>query len=486
MHASILSILPFVVIIPIALITRQVIPGLVAGLLLGAYLLSPSWLGGVDTALQYLYSEITVTGNLHLIVFLWAFGALVGLMQVTGGVAGFARMLQPRIHSERSAFGVAWLSSLATFMAPDFRIITVAPVLRPVAERFHIKPERLAYVIDVTATPLIALVPIGTAFVGYMIGLITVGLRHVGRADPAFPFFLSTIPLNFFAIAILLIGVYVSFVRIRRTKTLHPSSPESDDRAMDAMVRAAGESARTDVRETAGAADRRLNGPGPDALNLIVPIAVLLALMFFLLWWSGHSYSSNLFQVLVHADAARAMLQAILITLVFSVIYYAFKRQPFERLTLGILDGGNEMMPVIVLLVLVWAVSGTATALGFTPYVTRTVGSALPPYLIAPGLFVIGSAISYFVGSSFGTWGILMPLGFSLAQSAHASLPLVAGAVFASGTLGGFASPLSDNTVAMATVMKLPVMSFARSLLKSTLIAGAVATAGYAVAGMVM
>lgn len=484
MHASILSILPFVVIIPIALITRQVIPGLVSGLLLGAYLLTPSWLGGVDTALHYLYSEITVTGNLHLIVFLWAFGALVGLMQATGGVAGFARMLQPRIHSERSAFGVAWLSSFATFMAPDFRIITVAPVLRPVAERFHIKPERLAYVIDVTATPLIALVPIGTAFVGYMVGLITVGLRHLGRTDPAFPFFLSTIPLNFFAIAILLIGVYVSFIHIRQPKMRRTPFSPADDQALDADGATVDGSAA--VLEGATSVPASAAGPKPDASNLIVPIAVLLALMFFLLWWSGHSYSSNLFQVLLHADAARAMLQAILITLVFSVTYYALKRQSFDRLTLGILDGGNEMMPVIVLLVLVWAVSGTATALGFTPYVTRTVGSALPSYLIAPGLFVIGSVISYFVGSSFGTWGILMPLGFSLAQSAHASLPLVAGAVFASGTLGGFASPLSDNTVAMATVMKLPVMSFARSLLKSTLVAGAVATAGYALAGMVM
>ncbi len=484
MHASILSILPFVVIVPIALITRQVIPGLMAGLLLGAYLLSPTWLGGIDTTLHYLYNEVTVPGNLHLIVFLWAFGALVGLMQVTGGVAGFARMLQPRVRSERSAFGVAWLSSLATFMAPDFRIITVAPVLRPVSDRFHISPERLGYVIDVTATPLIAMVPVGTAFVGYMIGLITVGLKHLGRTDPVFPFFLSTIPLNFFAIAILAIGVYISFVRVRKTKE-QKSAARGD--AAAPLLRAAGEPDKRDVREAAQAATEHADsGVRPDAANLIVPITVLLVLTFFLTWWSGHFYSNNLFSILVRADAARAMLQAILVTLVFSVTYYAFKRQSFGRLTAGLIEGGNEMMPVIVLLVLVWAVSGTATALGFTPYVTRTVGSALPPYLIAPGLFVIGSVISYFVGSSFGTWGILMPLGFSLAQSAHASLPLVAGAVFASGTLGGFASPLSDNTVAMATVMKLPVMSFARSLLKTTLIAGAVATVGYAVAGFVM
>ena len=486
MRASILSILPFVAVIPVALLTRQVIAGLVAGLLVGSFLLTPDWLGGFNTFLAYLFKELAVPGNLHLVVFLWAFGALTGLMQATGGVSGFARWLEPRVRSARSAFAVTWLSALATFMAPDFRIITVAPIMRPVSERFHVARERLAYAIDVTSTPLIALIPVGTVFVGYMLGLLSVGLKHIGLATPAFPFFLSTIPLNFFAWAILAIGLYLSFAAPARERAKGGTRGRlrraaAARQAALAETGALGGPPASAGRE-GGAADRERG----DAVNLIAPIALLLVLIFFLTWWSGHLRAHTPLGILVYADAAKAMLQAALITLLAISVFYAWRRQPLDRIMNAILRGGNEMMPVIVLLALVWAVSGAAADLGFVPYVSRALGSALPRLLIAPGLFVLGSVISYFIGSSFGTWGILMPLGFSLAASAHLPLALAAGAVFASGTLGGFASPLSDNTVAMATVLDLPPLSFARTLLGTTVAAGAAATVGYAAMGLVM
>lgn len=474
MHASFVSLLPFAAVIPLALLTRQVLIGLLAGLAVGAYLLDPAPIAGVATALAYVYRELAVPGNLHLIVFLWAFGALVGTMRAAGGVTGFAEWLAPRIRSDRSAFAVIWMSSLATFMAPDFRIITVGPVMRHMAARFHIEPERLAYAIEVTSTPLIALIPVGTAFVGYMVGLLTVSLRHAGHADSAFPFFLSTIPFNFFAIAILPVGFYLSFRRGRGDEARRP--PE--DREI-----CAGEQHAARLEPSPAQRDHTPDAR-PDALNLVMPIGLLVAFTFFLIWWDGHLHSVTPSGWLVHADAARAMSEAVLITLVATGVWYAVRRLSVARIMEGVLEGGNEMMPVILLLALVWAVSGEAADLGFVPYVSRTLGNALPSVFIAPGLFVIGSVMSYFIGSTFGTWGILMPLGFSLAQSAHASLPLVAGAVFASGTLGGFASPLSDNTVAMATVLRLNPLRFARTLVKTTLLAGGAATVGYAVAGL--
>lgn len=508
MHPSIWALLPFAVVIPVSVLSRQVIPGLVAGLLVGAFLISPSPLGGVNTALSYLYKELQVSGNLHLVVFLYGFGALVGLLRVTGGVSGLAEWLGPKVRSARAAFGVAWLSTLGTFMAPDFRIITVAPILSPLMKRYEIDPERLAYVIDVTSTPLIALVPVGTAFVGYMVGLIAVSLKHVGSQAAPYPFFLKTIPLNFFAIAILLIGIYVSFFHRDVLGDKHKSetvgagavsgSRESELNAP--KLRAARNALRVEASRELGHSasaqddtDDTVPDPleavsaraVPNVLHLAGPIGLLIVLTLGLTWWDGHDHAPSFLGALVHADAAKAMLQAILITLIASVLFYLVRGQKMDRLMFGVVAGGNEMMPVIVLLALVWAVAGVSTALGFSQYVGQELGTLVPRAFIAPVVFVLGSVISYFIGSSFGTWGILLPLGFSLATAAHASLPLVAGAVFASGTLGGFASPLSDNTVAMATVMRLPVVGFARSLLKSSLVAGAVATIAYAGASFV-
>jgi len=106
----------------------------------------------------------------------------------------------------------------------------------------------------------------------------------------------------------------------------------------------------------------------------------------------------------------------------------------------------------------------------------------IPHYFLPPILFMMGALISYFIGSSWGTWGMLMPLGISLAHASDSSLPLIIGAVFASGSFGAFASPLSDNTITLCTILDLPVIKYARYKLMPALIAAGISTALYAAA----
>ncbi|MCL6627740.1 MAG: sodium:proton antiporter, partial [Alicyclobacillus shizuokensis] len=501
MHASIWSAVPFLVVIPVALVTRQVLPGLMLGLLTGAYMLHPAPLAGIQASLSYIVKEIAVPDNLRLLVFLYGFGAFVGLVRVTGGVTGFAEWMSQRVRTERGAFAVTWLSSLVTFMAPDFRIITVAPVMERVFSRLKVATQKVAFVIDATSTPVCALIPVGTAFVGYMVGLIATAGRHQAVAGSPYRLYLLSIPLNFFAIAMIFFALYRTFFtrepRAAAENEADPkdrAAPDSQQRGGNGRMRlrvapqvayleAAGELApplRAGVKQAEAPARPASTADGeaedsypdvielvaervpPDTFNLVLPLGLLLVLTLFLTWWDGHARAPGLWAALAQANAARAMLEALLLTLLVSAVWYAARRQPIDRILFGVLQGGNEMMGVNVLLVLVWAVSAVSTDLGFNTYVARTIGQLVPSSLIAPALFVFGCAISYVIGSSFGTWGILLPLGFSLAATTHTELPLIAGAVFASGTFGGFASPLSDNTVAMATVMRLPVMDYAR------------------------
>lgn len=516
MHASPWSLLPFLIVIPIALFTRQVLPGLMTGLLVGAYMMHPSVLGGISATLHYILTELAVPDNLRLVVFLYGFGAFVGLVRVTGGVSGFAKFITKRLRSPKSAFAVTWVSSIATFMAPDFRIITVAPVMKDVFSRLSVPIKKVAYVIDLTSTPMVAIVPIGTAFVGYMVGLLQTESRHYGvsKAVAASPYhlFLQTIPLNFFSLTMLALGLIQTFWRFspRRSdksakaqsdtgqdasERRRPHSVERGHRIGYAPAEVAEELTPSSNKGAPGETQGKSGAEPPDPVetisesvpprvwNLVFPLGLLLALTLFLTWWNGHTKSPTLFGALASADASTAMLNALLITLVVMVLWYVVQRQPMHRTMFGFLAGGNEMMGVILLLSLVWAVSAVSTDLGFTTYTERTIGHLVPSALIAPALFVFGCAISYVIGSSFGTWGMLLPLGFSLAQSTHASIALVAGAVFASGTFGGFTSPLSDNTVAMATVMKLPVMDYARYKLVPGLVAAGVSTVAYGVVG---
>lgn len=513
MYGTAWSLLPFVIVIPLAMLTRQVLPSLVVGLLVGAYLLHPSLLGGVQGALDAILHEMTTPDNVRLLVFLYGFGAFVGLLRATGGVAGFARWMEARANSRRSGFTWLWLSGLVTFMAPDFRIMTAGPMMRSVCAKLKLPAEQVAFVLDATATPLTAVVPIGTVFVGYQLALISAEASHHGVVGPPARLLFLSLPFNFFAWLMLAYTLYQSFFVWSRgqAEKADPVAGRSLREAAPPEATPLAERPATGVRaaytETAGELvptlpstgargaryrlsrrPREHSGPDkvpdpleavsqqvpPSLVNLLLPLATLLSLTLLLTWWDGRAHSATLLGALVAADAARAMLTALFITLIVSILWYALQRQPLGRTLFGFVQGGNEMMGVNLLLIMVWADTAVAKSLGFSEFITRSLGHLVPPALMVPALFAFSCVISYVIGSTFGTWGILLPLGFSLAAMAHASLPLVTGAVFAGGTFGGFASPLSDNTVATATVLKLPLMPYARSKLKAgSLVAGA-------------
>lgn len=503
MHGSAWSLVPFLTVIPISMWTKQVVPGLAAGLLAGAYMTHPTPLGGVTAAIHYMIQELTIADNLRLILFLYGFGALVGLVRVSGGIAGFARWLQQRITTTRGAFAITWLSALATFMAPDFRIITVAPIMQGVFARLQVPAQRVAMVIDITATPLTSIIPIGTAFVGYMVGLMAVANRHHTVARSPFQLFLASIPWNLFAWLMLATGLVFTFWPKRRGGEMgksssaeaegvgaanrqtspHPRAASSRTAAYASEIASELSAQPTAEESYPDAVELVAERVQPHASHLLIPLGLLLTLTLFFTWWSGRAGATGLFSALAQANAALAMLQALLVTLVLTVLFYAWKRQPIARTMFGFMGGGNDMMGVIVLLSLVWAVTAASADLGFVSFTEREVAHLVPPAFIAPVLFVSGCVISYVIGSSFGTWGMLLPLGFSLAASTHASIPLVAGAVFASGTFGGFVSPLSDNTVAMATVMRLPLMTYSHAKLKLALPAVGLSALAYSVVG---
>ncbi|GGJ08593.1 hypothetical protein GCM10010885_17140 [Alicyclobacillus cellulosilyticus] len=521
MYATAWSLLPFAAVMGLAVAMREVLPALLAGLLLGAFMLHPSPLAGVEAAIRYVLREAGKPDNLRLLVFLYGFGAFVGLVRVTGGVAGFAQAVARRVRTVRGAYALAWVSALFTFMAPDFRILTVAPVLQRIFQRFRVPASEMALIIDITATPLCAVVPVGTAFVGYMVGLLATSSSHHGAAPPdsAYRLLLWSIPCNLFAWLMLGYGLYRSVFHRplpAAAASAGETAPPADKAAAPAPAARSSLAAPPATRARRGGLRKPSRmlprpvgvetaaelmpaatqaGSPPDPLehvaqsarpnpwHLTVPLAVLLALTLFLTWWDGHRRAAGLLGAFAAANAAQAMLTALFITLAGALAWYLGRGEPAWRTVYGFLAGGNEMMPVVLLLVLVWAVSAISADLGFAAFIARAAGRALPPPLVAPLLFAIGCLLSYGIGSSFATWGMLMPLGFSLAATSGVPYALVAGAVFASGTFGGFVSPLSDNTLAMAAVMKLPVLGYARRKLRLALPFAAACAVLYAAAG---
>ncbi len=462
------SILPFIIVILISLISKEILPGLVVGLIFGSYLVKPEAISGINQLVMYLLNILTEKVNIEIILFLYLFGGLVGMMQIAGGIKGFAEFVRPYINTEKKALLITWLSVPFTIMTPMFRIMIMAPILRAIKEKINISKMRIGYILDISTEPIIVLIPVGTAFVGYMISVVTASLGESELASSGFDIFIKSIPLNFFAIIMIIIGFITSFVI---------TDKENENIQLKEMEKKTNHLHRVGIK-------KELSMVNAKPLNLFLPIFLLIFLTIVLLWVDGRAKgASTIITAFTAADTTMGMLIAVLLTIFLSSIIYLIRREKLKEIIFHFIDGGNQMMTAIVILILVWAVAMSADDLGFSFFISSTLGGFVPTWLVPVIIFIVGSTIGYFIGTSWGTWGLFMPLGVTLAISTGASIPLTVGAVFASGTFGAFASPLGDTTITTATILEMAPIDYAKYKFKISIFGAMISILLYLIIG---
>jgi Na+/H+ antiporter NhaC len=472
MEISWISLLPFFVVIPIAIITKQILPGLFAGLILGSYLKQPDIFGGIKTLISYIENNLFDINNIRIIIFLYVFAGLINLTKLTGGIKGFVHLMGQKMKTKQAALGFTWLSTLGTFINPNFRIVTIAPIMKVLFERIPLSPEKIGFIIEVTSNPVVVLVPVATAFVGYMVSLIDTALAQVAINESPYSIFIKSLPFNFFSFIIIALGIYYSYFKdfgfIRECTSINKSENLQEEEALRKCLKSYEKDTPT------------------KPWNLILPLGAVLSATFFLSWWDGHFQTGNFFKAFIKADALGVMLEAVFITLIFTILFFLAQGFSIAKLVAHFIQGGNELVSVITMLTLVWALSAVSEDLGFANYISSHLVGLIPTTFIAPAVFVLGGILAYFIGSSWGVWGLLMPLGVTLAHQSGANIVLVIGAVFASGTFGSFASPLSDNSVTLCAILELPLMEYSRLKLKPSLIAAGLTTILFVIASVIL
>ncbi|MFC0273014.1 Na+/H+ antiporter NhaC family protein [Metabacillus herbersteinensis] len=468
-----LSLLPFLIVIVMSIWLKRILPGLVTGLLVGSLIVKFNFLGGSQQTIHYIVETLSEETNIKIVGFLYLFGGLVGMMKISGGIKGFSEYIGTKISSERGLLGLIWFTLPFTFMMPMFRIMMIGPVVKSLLEKMKLSKQKVGFMMDVSTASVIVLLPVATAFVGFMVSLVEGGIQENQLDLSPYHIFLLSIPFNFFAIVMLVIGI---------VKTVWPSSSKKEvtGNHLEPIMKEQQEHLyhRIGIK-------KELSLVKAQPWNLIIPLFLLLGLSLFLLWQDGTSKGADsLFDAFSKADATFVMLLAVFLTLVLTFIFYLLRRQPMDELLYHFFDGGNELMQAIIMLVLVWALSLTAEDLGFSEFISSTLGTFLPAFMIPAIIFLIGSIVGYFIGSSWGTWGLFMPLGITLATATGASIPLTVGAVFASGTFGALTSPLGDTTITTASILEMTLVEYARYKLKISCIGGAIAIALYLISAL--
>ncbi len=205
----------------------------------------------------------------------------------------------------------------------------------------------------------------------------------------------------------------------------------------------------------------------PRLLNLIIPIALLIPLSFILMW------NSN--------TPSRMMLIALLITLIASVVLYLIQGLKLKTIMDRFVKGGNKLMTTIIILVLAWPISDVSQDLGMIQLIQRTLGGTIPAVWIPLIVFTITSAVTYFIGSSWGAWALMMPVAIPLAASTGSPLPLVIAAVLSGGTFGDVTSPVSGMTAMSSGISGADHMTYVRAMSPYNMTAAVIAAGLFAV-----
>jgi Na+/H+ antiporter NhaC len=320
---------------------------------------------------------------------------------------------------------------------------------------------KLAYVLNVTSCLLIILIPFGTTYVGYIVGVIASAFAKSGIKSSPYNLYIQSIPFNFYAIIMLLISICTVLFNFgfKKVKSEDNNTEVSGDHGHEAHEQCKFEE----------------KAP-PRPFNLILPLILLIASTFFFFWYTGKGKGGGFMNAIMNAEFEKSILLSGIVSIILTSIFYLFQKIPMGEIESHFISGGSEMLPPIIVLILSWGLSSVVQDLGFTSFITNIVGSKIPGYLIPASIFLIGCAASYFMGSAWGTWALLMPIAVPLALSSQVSVPLVIGAVLAGGSLGDNASPLGETAVLSSTISEVPLMEHIKSQLPFSFISIGIST----------
>ena len=426
------SLVPALVAICLALITKEVYSSLFAGILIGALFYSGFSFEGTFTHIinDGLIAVLSDPYNVGILIFLVILGALVALMNKGGGSQAFGKWASKNIKTRTGASLATWLLGVIIFVDDYFNCLTVGSVMKPVTDKFNISRAKLAYLIDATAAPICIIAPISSwaaAVSGFVEG-----------EENGLKLFISAIPYNYYAIFTMFAIVLISIMNIN-----FGPMREYEAKAMRGDVYG--------IKDTTHKVEK-VEGKG-EVIDLILPVVILVVSCVLGLIYSGGFFKgeNNLIDSFANSDASVGLVIGSCFTLIIVIVYYIIKGVlPFRSCMDCIIEGFTNMVPAIVILTFAWCLKTMTDSLGASTFVESIVSKSMQDlYILLPCIiFIIGAFISFATGTSWGTFGILIPIVVSLFVGKDRELMTIGiSACMAGAVFGDHCSPISDTTI---------------------------------------
>lgn len=462
------SVLPPVLAIVLAIWTKQVILSLFAGIWIGSTLLAGfNPVSGVADSIDALINVFSDAGDARVLIFTLLIGSLIATIEHTGGVRGFVHFLESRkwVHNRLRAQFLAWATGLIIFIESNITLLVAGSVSRPLFDRYKLSREKLAYIIDATSAPVCAMIPLNAW------GAVIIGLVASTGVENPLGAFIASIPYNFYAITAIILSAIVIWKNI----DIGPMK-NAEERTQDGNILWPGATPMVEISE-----EQIEDEPGkvPSAALMLIPIVAMVLMMPVALYITGNG---NLIEGSGSTSVLWSVIFAILVAWLMNFIHGEHSVDELMRL---FMKGAGGLLPIATILLFALALGDIANLLGTGVYVATLVGNTIPEPLLAPLVFIVSAFIAFSVGSSWGTFAIMIPIAIPIATTLGLPMPLLLGAAISGAIFGDHASPISDTTVVASMASATDHIDHVRTQLPYALVAAAIASTGFFLASFV-
>lgn len=469
-YSTFWSLLPPLIAIGLALITKEVYSSLFIGILAGALLVAN---GNPVTAITTMVgdgfiSSLSDSWNVGILMFLVILGIIVVAMNKAGGSLAYGEWARDKIKTRKGAMGATFGLGVLIFIDDYFNCLTVGSVMRPVTDTHNISRAKLAYIIDATAAPICMIAPISSW---------AAAVTGVVEGYNGLELFIKAIPYNFYSLLTIVMMIFIIFKdldygpmrKYERNAVLH------NDIFTDSKT-----PYEDEIKEITSSKGR--------VIDLVLPIIILIIFSIIGMIYTGGFFSGETFiDSFANSDASLGLAMGSLVSLLLTFVWIVARRVlSFNEFMECIVKGFNAMVPAILILTFAWTLSSMTGALGAAPYVAGIVeGSAGGLQALLPAIiFLVATFLAFATGTSWGTFGILIPIIVGLGAALSPEMLIIGiSACLAGAVCGDHCSPISDTTIMASTGAQVQHIVHVSTQLPYALTVAAVSFVTYIVAG---
>ena len=469
-YQTIWSLLPPVIAIGLALITKEVYSSLFVGVIVGGLLYSDFNFEGTLTHAfnEGIVASLADSYNVGILIFLVILGIMVLLMNKAGGSAAFGRWAAKRIKTRAGAQLATIALGVLIFIDDYFNCLTVGSVMRPVSDKSKISRAKLAYLIDATAAPVCIIAPVSSWAAAVS--------SYVEDGNGLY-LFIRAIPFNFYALLTIIMMIFLALTNL----DYGPMAKHERNAAEKGDI-------FSGMKEMADAVSEKDNPKG-KVIDLVFPIAVLIVACVIGMIYSGGFFEGvNFVDAFSNSDASKGLMLGSAVTLVITMIYYLFRRvMSFKDMTECIPEGFKSMVPAILILTLAWSLKAMTDSLGAKQFVEGVVKSSAGGFQVfLPAIvFLIATFLGFATGTSWGTFGILIPITLGVFPLTDPLGVVCVSACMAGAVCGDHCSPISDTTIMASAGAQCDHVTHVSTQLPYAFTVAGVSFVSYIIAGLI-